>query len=119
MYPNIRINKYTKKKKIGIILTLRVGEYPPGTEDQIVKWFKDHPNVIQSPIVNDSILVNGERKQKLLRELSIREMHNEMLLPVDSGGVGCVRDVDGNVLVSDTSLCIIIKRRIPYLKAAT
>ena len=53
-------------------------------------WVENHPHVIHSPNVSDSLFVkiNGTliKKQKRLLQMSVREMHNDMILPIYQGG---------------------------------
>ena len=85
----------------------------------VVEWIKTHPNVIPSPQTKDTLLINGQRVGKLLLEISVRELHNNMIEDVDKGGLSCVRNADGKVLVSDTSFRKIIKKYVPELRSAT
>ena len=95
----------------------------PEITESVCEWVKSHPNVIISPIANDAIFVGkGEERRrvpKLVREISVRELHNMMILPESEGGLGCVLDASGNVIVSDTSLRRIIKKHIPQLRPST
>jgi hypothetical protein len=82
----------------------------PEIRSKFLKWFMNHPNVIESPITNETILVHNlatgekERVNKLLLQISIRELHNDMLLPLDQGGFADAWDENGNVRISDTAL---------------
>ena len=66
--------------------------------------------VIESPISNDALLklnpVTGkkERVPKLLLQIPVRELHNDLLKPVEEGGLAEARDDDGRALISDTAL---------------
>ncbi len=66
-------------------------------------WVINHPNVIDSPIARDTLLIKdpetGQKKRtgKLLLEISVRELHNNLLEPTVNGGLG-------EVLISDTAL---------------
>jgi hypothetical protein len=70
----------------------------------------ESPNVVESPIVNETILVKNiatgqkERVNKLLLQISIRELHNDMLLPPDQGGFAEAWDERGAARISDTAL---------------
>jgi len=86
---------------------------------QIVDWVRTHPNVIPSPQMRDTLIINGERVGKLLLEIPVRELHNCMIKPAEEGGLPCVRDTSNKVLVSDTSLRSILKTNIPELRKAT
>ena len=57
-------------------------------------WVIDHPRVVNSPITNDTILVlnpdtnQKERVGKLLLEIPIRELHNDLIEPPPPGRQG-------------------------------
>ena len=61
-------------------------------------WVLAHPMVIVSPITSDKRLVldpaTGQkvRVQKLLRQISVRELHNDMVKPAAAGGLACARN---------------------------
>jgi hypothetical protein len=73
-------------------------------------WVREHPNVRPSPITRDTLLVKNkvtgekERVGKLLLEIPVRELHNDMLLPVNKGGFAGAFDENGSVIISDTTL---------------
>ena len=50
--------------------------------------------------------INGilVKKQKHLPQIWVRELHNDMILPIPEGGFPGVRTVDGNIFIGDTSL---------------
>ena len=72
-------------------------------------WVLAHPHVVVSPIANDTRLVVDPKTHLdvrvacLLREVSVRELHNDLIKPVEEGGLACAR-VDGKVIISDTAL---------------
>ena len=93
----------------------------------LVKWIISHPRVVNSPITRDTLLVkNPETKQKervgkLLLEIDVRELHNDLIeLPVEKGGKGGglaeARDSNGKIIISDTSLRYLLP---PQLKRMT
>ena len=102
----------TKKKK-------ECSKITPDLKERLVQWMIAHPNVIQSPIVKDTILVDGVPTQKLLREISIRELHNMLVMPEIDGGLKGATEANGKVVVSDTSFTRIIKKYLPQLRRAT
>ena len=60
---------------------------------------------IQAGVVDNELSeCQKERVSKLLLQISIRELHNDMLLPPDEGGFKEARDETGNVRISDTAL---------------
>ena len=82
----------------------------PAIRSKFLEWFMNHPNVVESPITNETLLIHNlvtgqkERVSKLLLQISIRELHNDMLLPPDEGGFKEAWDETGNVRISDTAL---------------
>ena len=70
------------------------------------KWIRGHPHVIESPLANDTVQVPDKmdptkkiRTNRLLLQISIRELHNEMIEQLPEA-----TDAEGNVLISDTKL---------------
>jgi hypothetical protein len=82
----------------------------PEIRSKFLEWFMAHPYVVESPISNETVLVHNlltgakERVNKLLLQISIRELHNDMLLPPDQGGFVDAWDESGNPRISDTAL---------------
>eukprot|EP00966_Prymnesium_polylepis_P330743 7386355-Prymnesium_polylepis.1 len=92
----------------------------------LLQWVLDHPRVVESPL-KETIKVedpkSGEKvpTTKLLREVSIRELHNDLIeLPVDEGGKGGglpeARGEKGEVLISATAMRGLLP---PQLQAMT
>ena len=84
----------------------------------IVKYIVNHPNVIHSPIMNDTILVKDPtdsskkiKKNKLLLQTSVRKLHSDLIADVPE----CTSS-DGKVIVSDTKLRALIP---PEVKSMT
>ena len=50
------------------------------------------------------INVNLVKKQKHIYQISVRELHNDMILPSSEGGFSGTRTVDGNIFIGYTSL---------------
>ena len=86
-------------------------------------WVLNHPRVVNSPIANETLLVTNpqtgerERVSKLLREITIREMHNDLIaLPVSQGGLGGglpeVRNAKGKIIISDTALRYLLPEQL-------
>jgi hypothetical protein len=77
---------------------------------KLIRWIVDHPHVIPSPISNDTLLVfnpvtqTKERVAKLLLEIPVRELHNDLIKTVLDGGLAEAKSENGNVLISDTVL---------------
>jgi hypothetical protein len=82
----------------------------PVIKETLNQWVRDHPNVRPSPITQDTLLVKNpstglkEWRGKLLLEIPVRELHNDMLLPISEGGLAGVRDEDGKIIILDTTL---------------
>ena len=96
----------------------RQSRYSDAFLKSLTEWVTNHPFVRVSPITNDTLLLNGTRYPKLLREVPIRELHNDMIKDTNSGGLhGAV--VDGKAIMSDTELRRQLKRLLPELRKAT
>ena len=69
-----------------------------------------HPQVMQSPIVNDCMQVKiyGHTEPQLvstlLMQVSVREPHNNLVSDIDYGGLKEARYVENNVIISDHKL---------------
>ena len=74
------------------------------------KWLLAHPHVVPSPIAKDclKIKIAGSKETlstpKLLLQIPIRELHNDMIKSPDDGGLPEAFDANGNVIISDTTL---------------
>ena len=73
-------------------------------------WVEGHSDVVQSPIVNDTLLTKNRQGvktpvPKLLLRIPVCELHNDMIKPVSEGGFGLAHNFAGEVQTSDTSLC--------------
>ena len=72
-------------------------------------WIVNHPHIVASPIVNDTLIVRNpitnikERVGKLLLEIPVRELHNDLIEPIERGGLAEAWK-DGKVIISDISL---------------
>ena len=76
----------------------------------LYNWIIYHPQVVQSPIANDSLKVKidgyTEPKlfPKLLLQLSVRELHKNLVSVTKYGGLKEARDKDDNIIISDSTL---------------
>lgn len=85
-------------------------------------WIIKHPQVVASPFVNDTVKITDPenlnqkiKAGKLLLQVSMRELHNDLL---SDGPLGLeeAKDENGKVLISDTALrCL----RPPQVKPMT
>ena len=52
------------------------------------------------------VKINGTllKKQKNLLQISVRELHNDMIFPSSEGGFSGAIPADGNIYIGDTSL---------------
>jgi hypothetical protein len=87
----------------------------------LLQWILDHPSVVPSPISKDTLLVRNpdtgvkERVGKLLLEISVRELHNDLL--DDKKGLKEARNEKGEVLISDTALRYLLPKQIRKMTA--
>ena len=69
-----------------------------------------HPQVVQSPIVNDYLKVKigghigPQLVPRLLLHLSVRELHNNLVSATIYGGIKEARDKYYNIIISDSTL---------------
>ena len=70
------------------------------------------PNAKDTVIVKDLRTGKKSRQRKMFYTFSVREIHNEMILPVEQGGMPGARDQDGTVLISDTMLRAILPKSL-------
>ena len=80
---------------------------------KLFDWIINHPHVISSPIPRDTVLVNvpqtngtivKERVGKLLLEVSVRELHQDLLKPPPIGISEIYCKLTNNILVSERYL---------------
>jgi hypothetical protein len=82
----------------------------PEIREKLNHWILAHPQVVQSPITSDTLLLPDRETglticvPKLLLEISIRELHNDLIAPPKSGGLAEARDAEGHVIISDSVL---------------
>ena len=91
----------------------------------LFEWIVNHPHVISSPIHRDTVLVNvhrpngdvvKERVGKLLLEISIRELHQDMMKPPPTGLHQVYCKVTKKCIISESYLRNIIP---PQLRPIT
>jgi hypothetical protein len=76
---------------------------------------KNHPNVIHSPIANDTILIKlkghkeKQRVSNLLLEIPVHELHYLMVAKAEVGGLAVARDELNQIIISNTMLRKILK----------
>ena len=106
-----RLRKKSKRKSI----------YSDEFLKSLTDWVTHHPFVRVSPIANDTLLINGVRVPKLLREAPICEMHNDMIKDAADGGLpGAILQSTGKpTMMSDTELRRQLRTLFPKLKKAT
>ena len=75
------------------------------------QWVLNHPNVKQSCVSSDVLTVQNpvtnekETKTKMLMEISTRELHNDLIKPVEEGGLpGIINIATNKPYISDTTL---------------
>ena len=89
---------------------------------KVIDWITSHEHIINSPIYNETLLINDpetskkNRVAKLLLEIPVRELHNNLVAPVEEGGLAESRDATGSIIISDTNLRVLIKESLPQLR---
>ena len=73
--------------------------------DTVIKWLHNHPHIVSSPIYNDKLLFKDSsepntktRVEKLLRQVSMRELHNDLLSDPPTG-LSEVYDVSSRTII--------------------
>ena len=70
----------------------------------------NHPQVVQSPIVNYclKVKIDGHTEPQLVPKcllyLSVRELHNKLVISTIDGGLKEAREEDDNIFISDYTL---------------
>jgi hypothetical protein len=88
----------------------------------LLQWILDHPSVVPSPLSKDTLLVSNpdtgrkERVGKLLLEIPVRELHNDLL--DERRGLKEARNEKGEVLISDTALRYLLPKQIRKMTAS-
>ena len=71
--------------------------------NELHSWVKNYPRVIHTSNVKhwSFFKVNGTRvmKQKYILQITVPELHNDMMLPISEGGFFGVRTVDGKLCI--------------------
>ena len=90
----------------------------PEVQDKMCSFIKEYPHAVHSPIKNDTILVGDPndpsakiRKTKLLLQVSICELHNDLIAKVPS----CTKN--GKPLLSDWKLRMILPKEVRRMTA--
>ena len=78
-----------------------------------------HPQVVQPPIANDCLKVKIDSHTEpqlvpiLLLQVSVKELHNNLVSETDDGGIKEARYADNNIIISDYKLSLLFP---PQLK---
>jgi hypothetical protein len=106
---NMRENKQVSFSRVLKRLGTKKVSYQ--LEEAFLKWLDNHNMVIQSPLASDTLLVSdpenpGNKKgmNKILLQIPVRELHNDLLSTDPLIGLPGVRDCSGNILISDSKL---------------
>ena len=84
-------------------------------------WIMHHPQVLQLPIVNDFVKVkmDGHTETQLvtifLLQMSIIEIHNNLVSDTSEGGIKEERDEENNIIISDSTLRSLLSPRVIFL----
>jgi hypothetical protein len=97
----------------------RKSRYDAAYKESIKQWVTNHQFVRVSPIRSDMLQIGDRREPKLLREIPIREMHNDLLRSEEECGLKCARDDNGQPTISDTRFRSLVKEVLPQLRKAT
>ena len=84
----------------------------------LYNWTTHHPQVIQSPIVNYclEVKIDGytepQMVPKLLLQVSVRELHNNIVITTKYGGLKEERDEDDDIIISDSTLLSVLPSQL-------
>jgi hypothetical protein len=91
-------------------------------EEAFLKWLDNHNMVIQSPLASDTLLVSDpknpgykKRMNKILLQIPVRELHNNLLSTDPLIGLPGVRECRGNILISDTKLRSMLPKHLQMM----
>jgi hypothetical protein len=97
----------------------------PTIRQKLHEWILGHHHVIDSPIAKDCLWIKDpeapegrKRVGKLLLEISVRELHNDLVDTPENGGLAEARDKSGNVLISDTALRYLLPPQLKRMSAS-
>ena len=97
----------------------RLSRYDAEYRESIRDWVRNHQFVRVSPIKSDTLQIDGHEEPKLLREIPIREMHNDLVKSPEDGGLECALDTDGKPTISDSQFRKLLKEVLPQLRKAS
>ena len=86
-------------------------------------WITRHPQVVQSPIYNDSLKVvlddqsEPQLVPKLLLQVSVEELHNNLVSDPNDVGLKDARDEDGKIIISDSTLRSLLPPQLKQMYA--
>ena len=111
---NFKANKYgTKlralkhKRKVNSKIIYQI-------KKSLYNWIMHNPQVVQSQIFNGCLKVNiyghtePQLVPKLLLRVSVREIHNSLVIEPVDGGLKEARDAENNIIISDSTLCSLL-----------
>ena len=86
-------------------------------------WIIRHPQVVQSPIYNDYLKVMLDYQTepqlfpKFLLQVSVRELHNSLVIDPNDGGLKDTRDKYGKIIISDSTLSSLLPTQLKQMSA--
>ena len=106
---------WTKKKRKG---HSKINEQ---IKRNLYTWITRHPQVVQSPISNDCLKVvlddqtEPQLVPKLLLQVSVRELYNNLVSDPNGGGLKGARDEDDNIIISDSTFCSLLPPKLKQM----
>ena len=88
---------------------------------EMLDWIYCHPNVIQSSNTKDTIKVkiDGSSEKvtvpKFYLQIPIHELHQDLIKDQEYGGLSDAKDVDGDVIIGETSLRKFIPKNVKQM----
>ena len=77
-------------------------------------WTTRHPQIVKCPVSNYCLKViyddhtEPQLVPKLLLQVYVRELHNSLVSDPNDGGLKDARDEDGNIIISDSTLRLML-----------
>jgi hypothetical protein len=97
----------------------RSSRYDTAYRESLGEWVRNHQFVRVSPIKTDTLHINGREEPKLLREIPMREMHNDLVKSKEDGGLECAVNAEGKPTISDSRFRTLLKEVLPQLRKAS
>ena len=82
---------------------------------EIIEWVRNHDMIRTSPNYNDTLLINGVRVPKELREVSLNEIHKDLA----ESDIAGILDEKATIVLGYDSFKALLEEMYPNLRKAT